>query len=322
MKRLYRIRLRPRSAWHTPWQADTLTGLLCWTCSRTEGSSVVLDRLIRPMLEGTPPFVLSDGFPGDLLPVPVVVQFDGAGGKHGKGLKRAQWLTPSGFERARRGGQPSLDDFVAESPVKETVRMRNALGRSSNATGEAGSLFGFQEYRLDHGAPSLAGANWISVYARVEPDCEDFLLAMFSELARTGFGADASAGLGAFDFPDGEPLLEPAVGITDEIESATGVIVLSTFQPGPTDPTVGWWESFTKWAKLGPDLGLADVRKNPLVLLRPGACFQTDPRPVMGRAIDTDELLPPESARALKERGIAVIHPAFGLCVSAALPSS
>src|SRR5260370_34908602 len=64
---LYRFRLVPESPWRTPWQSDTLAGLLCWMCARTDGDTVLRQQIIEPALPGRPPFVLSDAFPGDGL---------------------------------------------------------------------------------------------------------------------------------------------------------------------------------------------------------------------------------------------------------------
>ena len=49
---LYRFRLIPESPWRTPWQSDTLAGLLCWMCARTEGDTVLRRQIIEPALAG------------------------------------------------------------------------------------------------------------------------------------------------------------------------------------------------------------------------------------------------------------------------------
>ena len=41
MNPLHRITLTPRSPWRTPWQADTLFGMLCWACARAEGPAAL-----------------------------------------------------------------------------------------------------------------------------------------------------------------------------------------------------------------------------------------------------------------------------------------
>ncbi|CAN5389583.1 hypothetical protein BH24GEM3_BH24GEM3_02370 [soil metagenome] len=320
MNRLLRLRLRPRSPWRTPWQADTLAGMLCWMCARTEGDGVLREEILAPMLAGEPPFVLSDAFPGDLLPVPLAVRLQPWAEEARKTIKRARWLPRACFERVRAGEALALHDLVTESPLVEHGHTRNTLGRLNDTTGDAGSLFTHPEYHIEKGHAALTGADWLSVYLRVRPGFEDLLLHLVTELASVGFGADASVGKGAFDFPGGVPELEPIEDLGAALLAANAAVTLSTFQPGAGDPVAGLWESFTKHGKLGPDFGLGNVHKHPLLLCRPGACFRVDaPRPFLGRAVPMDELLPAPAAAALRERGVETLHPAFGLALPARL---
>ena len=96
---------------------------------------------------------------------------------------------------------------------------------------------------------------------------------------------------------------------------AGGCVVLSTFQPAADDPTDGAWDAFTKYGKLGPDFGLENVFKCPMILLRPALLPAADPAGMAGAAIPMRELLAPDAAKALEGRGAAVVHWAFGLCV-------
>ena len=108
--------------------------------------------------------------------------------------------------------------------------------------------------------------------------------------------------------------------IDEPIKGANAVIVLSTFQPCANDPTIGCWETFPKFGKIGPGFGLTDVRKNTMLLLRPGACFaSTTGRSFVGHAISMDRMLRRESFEDLRSREIEIVHPAFGLTVSARL---
>src|SRR5207248_9285065 len=85
---LSRFRLVPESPWRTPWQSDTLAGLLCWMCARTEGDAVLRRQIIEPALEGRPPFVLSDAFPGDWLPLPAAIRLLDSPVQHRTPVKR------------------------------------------------------------------------------------------------------------------------------------------------------------------------------------------------------------------------------------------
>lgn len=70
MMKTHRIRLKAHSGSLTPFQADTLFGHLCWTVAYREGDKG-LEEFLKPFKEGNPPFLISDGFPGDLLPKPL-----------------------------------------------------------------------------------------------------------------------------------------------------------------------------------------------------------------------------------------------------------
>ena len=65
-------------------------------------------------------------------------------------------------------------------------------------------------------------------------------------------------------------------------------------------------------------LGLTDVRKNTMMMLRPGACLTSKPSSsFLGHAIAMGQFLSQASVKDLRARDIELIHPAFGLAVSA-----
>ena len=130
------------------------------------------------------------------------------------------------------------------------------------------------------------------------------------ELSYTGYGADVSIGRGHFSIdPEG---LE-VVPELDTVPEANAMIVLSTFQPDTIDPIDGYWETFTKYGKIGPDFGLENVFKRPLIMFHSGACFKGEPRSHIGRCIPMTELLSPETCQQLKANNAAIVHLAFGL---------
>jgi hypothetical protein len=232
----------------------------------------------------------------------------------------------SRFQHARRGETPAAGALIADEQVfLEHTRQHSTLDRLSDTTGDAESglgIFNRPETLLLPAKSVANGADYLSVYMRIlEPGADDLLLEFFGDLALTGFGADTATGRGQFDIlgtPEAEPELDQA------IENANSAIALSTFQPGPDDPVNGLWDAFPKFAKLGPDLGVPDIRKNTIILFRPGACFHTpnNPRPAfLGRAVPMDQLLPSETVAALTRRDVTVAHPAFALTISAVLNS-
>jgi len=315
--KLHCLRLRPCSPWRTPWQADTLTGVLCVTAARIHGPDFLRDNLIEPMLAGSPPFILSDAFPGNLLPLPVAARLADVPADRVKSLKRARWIGHTDFLSLIAGAKQSIpwDRLLPDSAVfRCDTRRHNTLARDSDASLEEGGLFSRPDTRLR----SSNSADHLTLYFRAaDEQATDLFLDLLHELALTGFGADIATGRGQFDVL-GDP--EPMPNLDAPPPGANALICLSTFQPAPADPVDGLWEVFPKFGKLGPDLGLADIRKKTLIMFRPGACFCANPtRPFVGRALPMDLILSEASAADLRERGIKIIHPAFGLTVPATL---
>jgi CRISPR-associated protein Csm4 len=279
--------------------------MLCWAAARRDGPEVLAREILQPALAGQPPFVLSDAFPGDWLPIPMTVRLQDWSAEDRKPVKRAHWLQPDAFRRAQRGELLALSELVSERGIHSFVQLRNTIGRTSNSTSDGGGLFGDRLYAVN-------GNTELAVYVRIADGFADRLLVLFRELEQTGFGSDNSIGKGQFELVSE---LQPQAEL-DSVHNANGVFVLSTFQPGPADPTDGCWESFTKYGKLGSDFGIENVFKRPMIMLRPGACFRAALcRGWIGRAIPMNELLALDAAATLSDRGCSVLQLAFGLSV-------
>jgi CRISPR-associated protein Csm4 len=316
---LYRIKLRPRSPWRTPWQADTLSGMLCWTAARCFGDDF-LDRVIlEPALAGSPQFVLSDAFPGDLLPVPTSFRLLEWPVEARKTVKRARWLSPDGFKAAVGFGRGAdMKDLFRVDPIFRTNHLHVTLDRSSGQSAE-GALFVADDLYLNEGLSDLPGAGYMSVYVRAPEKFMLSLVDLFRLLSTTGYGAGATSGLGQFEVISN---LESVPWLADDsADASNGIVVLSTFQPKASDPTDGYWEAFTKYGKVGPNLGLDNVFKRPLIMLRPGACFRCSPAPeFVGRALPMSQIVDAPTESALRGRGAEIAQLAFGLAVPCRLP--
>lgn len=309
--RLYRVRVIPESPWLTPWQSDTLAGLLCWACARTEGERVLEEELIEPGLNGEPPFVVSDAFPGEWLPIPASVRMASWAAEERKPVKRSRWIERTVFTRLQHGHRPGIADLIQDRGVHEYLQLRNTISRASNTTAMGGGLYPTAERVLGADDQNRAFSH-LTIYIRIRRQSKDLLTELLKELATWGFGADRSAGKGQFRLGSG---LE-AIDEFDEVKSPTGCVVLSTFQPSSGDPTDGSWDAFTKYGRLGADFGFENVFKRPLIMLRPGAFFTPSAsKGWVGRAIPMRELLSPDVVSELAARQANVVHWAFGLAV-------
>ncbi len=303
---LYRFKIFPESPWLTPWQSDTLAGMLCWSCARTRGGEFLRRELLEPALAGEPRFVLSDAFPDDYLPFPVALRLQNWPADQRKFVKRTRWISTEAFRQLQHGAPLALNDLITTNGTHRYSQLRNTLARQTNTTSEGGSLFSREEWVLE---PEMSN---LTLYARVAPGFEGFVEELLREVSQSGFGADASAGKGQFRL---DSRIDPADWL-DKGESAGGCTMLSTFQPSPDDPTEGYWESFTKYGKLGPDFGVDEVFKRPLLMLRAGACFKGLPEMGrLGRCIVMEELLAPAAVAHFSEHGMRLAHLAFGLAV-------
>jgi CRISPR-associated protein Csm4 len=313
--KLVRFRLIPKGSWRTPWDADTLMSMLATAGARAHGSAWLEGELLAPWLCGRPPFVVSDACPQDLLPAPAFLPLLTWPDEKRKRVKKAAFLTGEQFAALQHAEQPVLPEttgaesgFAASAAcIRSEVRLRNTLDRLTNTTGNAGSLYPLS-------AMSLANEfTYLSIYARVAPGKEELLRDLLGLLSEMGFGADASVGSGHFDVVG---KWDDAMQL-EEVQGADSWISLSTFQPAPADPVAGYWQSFVKYGKLGPDFGVEQVFKRPQWMLRAGACFRSPEsvRDWYGRLVSTEELLPPDTVEKLAARGIRPVHPAFALAV-------
>jgi CRISPR-associated protein Csm4 len=303
---LVRFRILPNGSWLTPWHADTLTGMLASVLARAHGADRLEGDLLEPWRLGQPPFVLSDAFPGDLLPSPACLALWPWPEAQRKQVKRTEWLSRDQFRTLQSGSRPTVSDYPSEA-LRRSLRMRNTLDRQSDKTGAAGSLYEvpLAVLSVDH--------SYLSVYAKIVPGKEQFLRELLGLLSDSGFGADASVGQGQFTLDGG---FEGASWL-EEVQGGNAWISLSAFQPSTNDSTQGYWRSFVKYGKLGPDFGVGGVFKRPQWMLRAGSCFreQGAPRDWYGRVIGTDEILPEATRTELAGAGIRPVQPAFALAV-------
>jgi CRISPR-associated protein Csm4 len=206
----------------------------------------------------------------------------------------------------QRGTPPPLSGQERTDPYREVVRLRNSIDRVVNSTGESGELY-------EAAGELLAAADVLTIFARVAENRLDWAASLFALLAETGYGADAAVGAGEVE------LAGPPEVVTDfqPADTGSGWVSLSTFQPAKDDPTDGYWRSFVKYGKLGPDIVTTSVFKRPQWMLRAGACFRTSGpcRDWYGHWIATKELLPDRACRELKSTGIQPGQPAYALAL-------
>jgi CRISPR-associated protein Csm4 len=282
----YKLILRQRSPTLTRWQADTLFGHLCWTLRYRDGAKVLREFLAR-YEAGEPPLLLSNGFPGDLLPRPIqpahgllatsdrLTRLEQAAA-----VRRARdvaYVAPEEFECARRG-----ERVVPRRREVERTRtvFKNQISRLTGTTGGEGQLYSVDEQ---------AFGNWraktllpVTIYVRTATEqWASEIEALFQLMAHGGYGAKKSVGYGHFEVAGIEPFA------FESIDDANGFITLSNFVPATDDPLDGYYERLVKYGKLGEEYTLLpNPFKKPLLMFTAGSSFMVrKPKPFYGRLI-------------------------------------
>lgn len=286
VKTLYRLQLQPHGATLSPWQADTLFGHLCWQVYFEKGKAGLND-FLEPFRAGTPPFVLSDGFPGDWLPRPILPASPNASDEENKQAKRLPWVTSAEFGMALRGEYPGVSN--AESPVREQqVVLKNQINRLTGTTAgdddDTGNLYALDEIAFYQSKEKREPVP-VSVYFWTQDTAQaDEVTRLIKLLAQGGYGKKKSVGYGQFTVGARET-------ITFEYpDDADALVTLASFVPHQTDPTDGYYRTRVKYGKLGEG-GIVDGKsyspfKFPLVMLAAGSTFRANgARDFVGRMV-------------------------------------
>jgi CRISPR-associated protein Csm4 len=280
-----RLRLTLRSVTTSAWQADTFFGHLCWALVRREGEEA-LRAFLSLYDQGQPPLVLSNGFPGDLLPRPILPPLPSNSAlpiadrirqaRMNKDAAQVGYLSLEEFNRVRQGERTTPKP---KAGMQHRVTMKNQISRLTGTTGEEGQLYPQEE---SYASPDDRGQSRVTFYLRITPEFLGLFRALVEQVVEEGYGKRKTVGYG--EIADWK--LEPFEGFEQIIE-ADGFVSLSNFVPARDDPRDGYWQMLVKYGKLGEELATSDNPfKRPLVMLAAGSCFHHAPvRPWYGRLV-------------------------------------
>jgi CRISPR-associated protein Csm4 len=255
----YKIKLNAESSSLTPFHADTVFGHLCWIVAHREGEES-LREFLKPFMEGNPPFVISDGFPGDLLPKPLSAEFGISDPQEHKEIKKIEYVSIDDFNRMRTG-----EKFKPESSylqIEKTVTSHNVINRLTNTTFQDAGVFSHEETFIPE----------IAFYLKtISQEWEYRVLALFTELSKNGYGRKKSIGKGQFTVTGIKEFKFP------DVEDTNGFITFSNFCPKDSDPNDGLYKTFVKYGKLGEEFTFCgNPFKKPLIMIKTGSVFKTD----------------------------------------------
>jgi len=269
----YRACLEPLQAFLTTWQADTLFGAICWAL-RDLGGTATLETFLAAYEDEQVPLVLSNAFPGDLLPKPLAMRtrFVTAGtraeqlesARSANEQKRVQYLTPDEFEQFRQGRGVTARPKPA--PLIEGDTLHNTIDRRSQSVGESGTLYELPEQFLSK------RHRYFTLYLRVSADWVDPVRESLALFETVGVGKRKSLGYGRLKLVEFSQFEFPTHGLP-----VRGFMSLSNFVPATGDPINGYWRLMVKDGRLDGQWGIRHSNlKKPLLMLQAGSCFETD----------------------------------------------
>ena len=266
----YRIKLNISSGVLTAFQADTIFGHLCWVVAYLGGDDE-LQEFLKPFKEGFPPFIISDGFPCDLVPKPLSVEFNITDAVERKELKKLDFITLEDFNRARKGEIFKIQR--PESLVTITTATHNIVSRLTHTALTEGGVYSLEENIISS----------VCVYLKVKSDVwKNRVVQLFTELSKSGYGRKKSIGKGQFSVGDVSECT------FENLKNETGFVTLSNFCPEKDDPTEGLYKTFVKYGKLGEEFTFCgNPFKRPLLMIKTGSVFKTDgsPKEFYGRIV-------------------------------------
>ena len=207
--------LRPLSAFGTPLAGDTLFGQLCWTLRHQLGNARLNDLLVG-YTNGAPFMVVSDALPADHVPLPSAPSglWQQTANADRKVLKKKKWVPIAMLDTPFAAWQASArsDGEVAAPWMKEwaeQAKHRDTKGSSQTERAQPHNTINRQTGTTGEGqfAPYAMPQIWFHPAMRfdlyVVLDETRLSQAEFSTaldyMGATGFGRDASIGLGKFE---------------------------------------------------------------------------------------------------------------------------
>lgn len=277
MKR-FRLTIQPRSAFGTPLAGDTLFGQLCWSLRHQLGNER-LDHLLDGYTAGRPFAVISDGLPKGFLPLPSLPSsFWNNSDEDRKLLKKKCWvsLEAVGSPLAEWQSRASTDSDavktitgVTTALITEQAQPHNSINRRTGTTGE-GKFAPYSQTQIWF-HPAMQFDLYI-VLDESRLSIAEFEAAL-SHIGQTGFGRDASIGLGKFDLV-GPAMHETFARIADEPPNAWLTLAPCAPQGQAFCPQRSYYQPLTRFGRHG-DIAVQAGKpfKRPILLARGGSVF-------------------------------------------------
>ncbi|MDO5638371.1 MAG: hypothetical protein Q4G28_00700 [Neisseria sp.] len=266
----YRLILSPQTAFGTPLAGDTLFGQICWGIVEQYGETT-LEGCLQGYLSDNPFLVASDAFPAGFLPLPALPSAYWHSGNETdrKKLKKRQWLPESALNLPSRDWQNAAkgNTDIDEQLISRHNRPHNSLNRQTHTTGAGGPFAPYESDQIWYAADS----QW-QIYLLLDEGRLNAaqLQQVLNNIGLSGYGRDASAGLGKFELI--------SMARTDLLQNRHGNAVLSLAASCPQgldyDAGHSYYQVQTRFGRHGNIQATAGRPfKQPVLMAQAGAVF-------------------------------------------------
>lgn len=264
----YRYRLSIQSAFGSPLLGDTLFGQICWGIVLRNGEDK-LKQLLKGYNENKPFIVVSDAFPTGYFPLPVLPSYywNSTPDADRKALKKKKWIKTEMLSTLPLADwqQNALADSEVVCKV-ETLQFHNTLNRETHTTG------------VNEFAPYTMNQIWyapetkLDIYIVIDETqlSLETLNEVLNDIGISGFGRDASIGLGKFtvdEFVEFNPYKE---------SNYNAYLTLANCAPSGLnlDKEKSYYQVTTRFGRHGNMIGLTqNPFKKPIILAKSSAVF-------------------------------------------------
>jgi CRISPR-associated protein Csm4 len=302
---LLSLRIVPRGAFGTPIVGDTLLGHLCWAVRHRYGEGRLED-LLAGYTSGRPFAVVSDAFPAGHLPRPALPasRLGAVDPLQRKEAKRRRWLPAAALAQPARW----LEEAVELPGAEVHPQAHNAINRATGTTGRG------------RFAPYTMSQRWyrdgtvLDCYVRFDPGrvTAAELGELFVDIGASGYGRDASTGLGRFDVDARGHPLPP----TPADARAWLTLAPCSPDPGRYDPALSFYHVLTRFGRHGAlAVHSGNPFKTPVLLAQTGAVLtplRFETAEYVGRGLGG------ETSLSLRVRG--TVHQGYAPVVAIPLP--
>lgn len=264
---LYKLTLRPQSAFITPLKGDTLFGQLCWQIRESFGEAR-LTELLSGYTANTPFAVVSDAFIQGTLPMPnVPMHLKTGASQQGqlKKLKKIKFINVEALHLPVKNWLSNAKTLESNGLPQSFQGLHNSINRLTNSTtGDAFSPFTLNKYSY----PNNSLLDCYLVLDTTKLDLEE-AKEIIATIGLIGYGRKANTGHGKFSLESIEKI-EPSTYANPNGQSYLTLAPCRVAPEGWNTPQC-YYQLFTRFGRHGIQLVHTQPFKQPVMLMETGA---------------------------------------------------